>query len=352
MKKKIVFVNASLTGGGSERVMVLVANYCADNGCDVEMILLREKKRTYAINPKIKLVQLDNKAGKLKILYNRIIGIRKHVKEFKPDAVVAFMDDIAFFTIISLLGLHKKIIFSIRNDPRRKDKKKFWYIIKYINIPFSKRVVFQTEQAKECFGKQVDKKGVVIPNPINSDIAGKWEGLNSNRIIAVGRITEQKRFDIIIDAFLKFRKNHPEYILDIYGEGPDLKKYKQMIQEKGAQNVISFKGFSNNILDEMRKSEIYISCSDFEGISNTMLEAMAIGVPTICTDCPIGGAAMTIKNNINGILIPVKNIDAAEKALSQIADNKKFAIKLSEEAVKIREEYNIENIGAQWIKEF
>lgn len=94
---------------------------------------------------------------------------------------------------------------------------------------------------------------------------------------------------------------------------------------------------------------IHVSSSDYEGISNSMLEALAIGLPCICTDCPVGGAKMVIKNNINGILIPVGDQKALEQKMILLAENDELIEKLSQNAVKIRTKLSISNIADEWI---
>lgn len=349
MRKRIVFVNSSLTGGGSERVMSLVANYCAENECDVEMLLLREKERTFPVVPEIRVVQFKSKLGKIRLLLSRLKRIRQEVKQFNADTVVAFMDDISLFTVLALVGTRKKIVISVRNDPNRPDKRVYYYITKYITMPLVQKIVFQTEQAMRCFGKIGQMKGVVIPNPINAEIEGEWDGIESKEIVAIGRIVPQKRYDIIIDAFQEFHEDHPEYFLSIYGDGPELERYKSLVNSKDASGYVSFKGFHNDVLSVLKEARAYISCSDFEGISNTMIEALAVGVPTICTDCPIGGAAMMINDCTNGLLIPVNNVKAAAEALRKVVDDEGFSLTISHNAVRVRSKYSMRNIGEKWM---
>ena len=349
--KKLVFVNASLTGGGSERVMTHIANYCCNVGFDVYMILVRKKEKTYKTNKQIKLIQLDNDCSKFKLFFKRIIEIRKYVKASNADTVISFMDDISFFVAMACIGLNKRLVFSIRNDPKRKDKKLHWILGRYFNLPMADVIVFQTFQAKYCYPKSINKKGVVIPNPIDADILPPIEKYcPDNRIVAVGRLVPQKAFDLLIDAFSVIYQEYRDLKLEIYGEGECYRELKTQIEEKNLSECVELKGYSNNVLQNIKGAKMYISVSDFEGISNTMLEAMAIGLPTISTDCPIGGAAMVINDNENGLLIPVRNRDALVAAITIILENEKLAFKFSENAVRVRNDYSLSVIGNQWIK--
>ena len=116
------------------------------------------------------------------------------------------------------------------------------------------------------------------------------------------------------------------------------------------EDKVVLKGFSNNVHKEIVNAMMYISSSDYEGISNSMLEAMAIGLPTICTDCPIGGARQVIKSQDNGILIPIGDVSALTNAMFKIVENKDFRDFLSTNAIKVRQIYDMENICREWEK--
>ena len=108
-------------------------------------------------------------------------------------------------------------------------------------------------------------------------------------------------------------------------------------------------GFSDNIYDEMNKSAMFVLSSDYEGISNSMLEALAMGLPSVVTDCPVGGAKMVIENNINGILVPVGDVQSMFEGMKKILDDKGFAKKLSKNAIKIRDKYPVDKIAKMWL---
>lgn len=151
-----------------------------------------------------------------------------------------------------------------------------------------------------------------------------------------------------MDAFDKVYKKYPEYELNIYGKGSmysDLVKYKNTL---GSKNKIYFKGVTNKIYEIMKEASIFALSSDYEGISNSMLEALAIGVPTICTDCPVGGARRFITNEINGMLIAVNDSEAMYESMIKIIENPHFAQKLSNSNNNLRSELSIENIMNKW----
>ena len=163
------------------------------------------------------------------------------------------------------------------------------------------------------------------------------------------RIEPQKNLKLLINAFAKVLSEFPEYTLDIYGEGSEKETLKEYVKKLGIDEKVIFHNFSVNIHQEILKAAVFVSSSDFEGISNSMLEAMAIGIPTICTDCPPGGARATIRNEENGILVPVGSVEELTTAIKKVLSSEELMKKLSINSSKIKEELNVKNIAEKWL---
>lgn len=351
--KKIFFINSRLSNGGSERVMTILANYLAKTGkYEVHMVLVREKQEEfYEVDNKIKVHQLEYKTkNKFIILLKRLLKLHNLFKKENPDAIISFMVDINIITIVSGFFIRNRIIVSERADPQADTRKKFFKILEKILYPRCKKVVLQTNDVKKYYDSINVKNTIVIANPINNNIPEQYNGEREKRIIAAGRLTEQKNFALLINAFKKFIEVHDEYILEICGEGPLKKELMVLAENSGIREKVVFSGFVKNVNERMHNAMIYVSTSNFEGISNSMLEAMAMGVPTICTDCPVGGAKMVIKNNVNGILIPLNDEKALLNAMMKICNDLSFTKQISNQAIRIREEYSIDKIIDKWNK--
>ena len=119
-------------------------------------------------------------------------------------------------------------------------------------------------------------------------------------------------------------------------------------EQLGISEAVKFHGFSSEIHKIMAESAIYVSSSDYEGISNSMLEALAIGIPAVCTDCPVGGARMYIRDGENGYLIPVGDADVMADRMLALMEDKKLGESFSKESVKIREELTDDRIFGMW----
>ena len=164
------------------------------------------------------------------------------------------------------------------------------------------------------------------------------------------RLHPQKNLKMMIDAFAMLEGDYPEYKLVIYGEGVLRQELEDYIGKLNLEGKILLPGFTNNILSEISDCKVYLCSSDYEGISNSMLEAMGMGLPVIATDCPVGGARMMIDNNVNGVLVPVGDSKAMYKEMKRILDDSNFAENLSKHAFEIRNRLPIAKIAEQWLK--
>lgn len=174
--------------------------------------------------------------------------------------------------------------------------------------------------------------------------------MSEKKVVAAGRFTKQKNFSMLIYSFAEFHKKYPEYELVIYGEGSLREEYIRLINELDVSEYVKLPGYVSDVNECMRSAAMYVSSSNYEGISNSMLEALAMGIPTICTDCPVGGAAMAIQNEKNGILIPVGDEKTLYQQMCRLADDTEYANKLSKNALDIKNEYTIEKIAKRWIE--
>lgn len=353
--KKILFINASLSSGGSEKVMVQLANGLVNKGLDISMILLRKKEKVYRVDKKINLIEFEyiNKI-KLLMLIERIYKLRKEIKKIKPHSVVAFMYDINLFTLISCIGLPVKIIISERNHPLvtgdgSKKRPLISRLMVKLLYPLSDKIVFQTEFAKECFDSKIKKKGVIIPNPLYLREYSICEN-KEKKIVAVGRFVKQKNFSLLLRVYARILKDYSDYKLYLYGKGELEGELRELVKELNIESNVIFKGFVSNLPYEISDAQLYVSTSNFEGISNAMLEALGVGIPCICTNCPVGGAALVIEDGINGFLIPIKDELLLEVKMRKLLGDSDLRNSFSQEAIKVREKYNLEKICEKWIE--
>lgn len=344
--KKIIFVTNYFGNGGAARVMqVLAKEFSKKNDYEVMIVSFLDDNNKYNLPEKISYVTIDSKQKKSAI--ENIKELRRILKQNKNSIVISFEYFVNMQTAIANFGLKNKLIISERNDPCRvgNNKKR----LRNFLYRFADCLVCQTQDAKEYFPRNIQQKTVIIPNPIKEDLPEKYEGERDKEIVTFGRLEKQKNLTMLIDAFGMISKEHKEYILKIYGDGKEKQNLIEYANNKGLKDKIEFYEFQTEIHKKILRSSMYVSTSNYEGISNSMIEAMGIGLPTIVTDCPCGGARMMIENNVNGLLVPVGNTIELYKAMKKIIENPKFAELLSKNALVINERLNKNKICDMWI---
>lgn len=350
--KKILFVNNSLSNGGAERVMTILANEFCRRGYLTDMLILNSKaQETYVLDGRINRIYFDsNGARGARFVIKWLNLIRQQQKQKNYAAIISFMMVNNVLTLLAGIGLGQKIIVSERCDPRvLKDNGIVFRIGEQIIYPFAHRIVFQTEDVRELYKKSIKRRSVVIPNPVNPDmpLQCRFED-REKKVVSVGRLSVQKNYPMLLKAFARFSQHCPEYVLEIYGKGELEEELKLLVGRLGIAEKTMFQGFVENVDDCIRKARMFVMSSDFEGISNTMIEAMAMGIPTICTDCPVGGAKMMIESEKNGILVPVGNVNALYEAMVRLAEDGLFAEKIGNAALKVKEKFSISKIADLW----
>jgi len=365
----ILIITGSLLGGGTERVSAILANFLSEKGYTVSIAIYNNdyNKKPYKVNKNIKIYTLSSPRKKCKKsiiwkLYHSIIDyylLNKIIISNKIKTIITFYNLPAVFFL--LLTKHINVISSKRNFPLASSSIKFFLENQIFRL--SKVVVFQTFEQMSFYSYSIRKKGVVIPNPILENLPTSYSKKRKNEIVTFCRLNRQKNLAMLIDGFIKFYENNGNYKLFIYGDyklfisdkfsfktNPYKDELKKYIKEKKMEDVIVIKEFSHNIHNLIIDSTCFVLTSDYEGLSNSMLEAMAIGLPVICTDCKGGGAKMFIKNYENGILIPINDREALSQALTYIVTHPEKAQEMGERASEVRNVLSQEKICGKWVK--
>ena len=342
--KKILFVCSGLYGGGTERVVARLSNYYVRNGYEV-FIAATSIEQRYPLDEAIIIRQLIG--GHLKIA----LSLREICRDIRPDIIIAMG---TFFIYCAIFAKFRGcvVIGSERTDPFVSGKGFFKLHFRNLLYRYADHLVFQTPDAQAFFPDYISKKGTVIPNPLSSCLPSSFMGERSPIVVNFCRLTPAKNLQLLIDSFSIFRLSHLEYSLHIYGDGPQREELLDFIEKGGLSSFVTLHHNEKDVLDIVRSSAMFVSSSRYEGLSNSMLEAMAIGLPTICTDCPCGGARMMISNMVNGILVPNGDTMALAQAMSMVADDQVLAVKLSENAESIRDSLSIDRIAKMWEKLF
>lgn len=350
---KIVFNIGSLNKGGAERVVANLCNFLVKQENSITIIKSVNTPSYYELDKEIKLRSLDiERTSKNRIIKNikRMFKLNNYIKEERPDVVVSFLPEPSYrILFLKLFRKKLKVIVSVRNDPKVEYKSILNKIIMKLLYPLADGFVFQTEEAKEYFCKKIQNKSVVIPNPLAEKFVNVSINENKEKIImTVGRLEPQKNQKSLIEAFAKVSHKYTDYKLYIYGEGSLRNDLNELINELKISDKVFLLGNVNNIEEELNKAQIFVLPSRFEGMPNSLMEAMAMGLACISTDCPCGGPRFLIDNGKSGLLVDVGDSVALRKAIELLINDDKKRKMLGKNAQKIKEKLNPIKIQEQW----
>lgn len=344
--EKIVFVIPNMRGGGTERVISMLAREYVSRGMDVDILTFASGECAYQLDERVKLVCVSEQShGNPIIQLKRLFRMRKYFRKNKGCYIYSFSVAGTIFSAITKFGLNCPMFVSERNDPRqgREDWLRDWAYSKAVGI------ATQTRECISYFPEKLQKKMTVIPNPIDSALEEPYFGEREKSIVYVGRLHHQKNPKLLLTAFARFVEKYPDYTLHMYGDGELKEEMQEYVQSQHIDKNVVWHGFCKDVRTRIYKAGMYVLSSDFEGISNSMIEALALGIPVIATDCPIGGSAMYIEHGVSGFLVPVKDEDKLLEAMCAIAENEELAQKLSHNGAAIREKYPISKIADQML---
>lgn len=343
---KVTFIIGSLQSGGAERVLTTLANHWVQKGWDITILTFSSAKSFYELDSRVKRVSLlSNYKSSYSALQNlyTLYGLRTIIKKEKSDIFISFITLMNLFVLISTLGLKVPLIISERNYFDQLTNKVKGFLRKILYPKADGMVVLSDYDYKKY--PTVESKKIIF-NLLNKKklLDVKFED-KKNIAIAVGSLTQQKGFDMLIPALSKVNlENWKFYII---GEGSERVALELLVKEYGLADKVFLIGRKNNIFDYFKEASIFVLSSRYEGFPNVLAEAMAHGCASVAFDCKTGPADM-IQDNLNGLLADANNItDLAGKIELLIAD-KNLREKFFNNAIRIREILDIDTITQSW----
>lgn len=310
---KVLFVVPSFSNGGAERVVTVLASALAEKGIDTHCIVYYKAEKEYTYSEKVKVTYL---AGKGEHSYSslgmgtKVKLLSKLIEEIKPCYIIPFLPQVGFHVFLATLGRHYKIIQTVRNNPRIDPPSKAERIIRDALVALSWKSFVQNEDQFNYFNRYIKKKLTVIPNPILKNFFEVKHVYSAElrKIVGMGRLSEQKNFPLLIKAAKILHEKYSNIQFLIYGDGPLKAELQSMIDEYGLNEIVVLKGRTDNSIEALNSADIFVLSSNYEGMPNALLEAMAIGLPCISTNCPTGPSDIIIPGE-NGKLIEVNQVD-------------------------------------------
>ena len=348
--KTLMFYINSIESGGAERVIAQLSGAFAQAGYRSILVTSYTCEGEYPVPDGVErrnMEKVKSTEGRLKKNLRRISTLRGYIRQYKPDALISFMAEPNFRAIAAAMGLPVKTIVSVRNDPDREYAGRLGHFVGKHLMPRADGCVFQTEQARAWFDKGLQERSEIIMNQVSrSFFETEFEG-ERHDIVTAGRLNAQKNQAMLIRAFSRIADKTDEN-LRIYGAGDKREELEALIDKLNMRGRIELMGLSRNVAESIKGARLFVLPSDFEGMPNALLEAMALSLPCISTACPCGGPEAIIRDGENGLLIPVGGEDELCEAMLKVLGDAHFAQKLSENARRTAEEFRPETVFEKW----
>lgn len=348
MGNSIVFVTGAMCRGGAERVISILANDYVSRGWQVTIaMLLHHDTDGYYLDPKIRVADLSQPGVKAMIAIPIVaMRLRRLIKESQPEAVVSFMAQISVVSGLACSGLPVRLIASERIDPAMVHRGFLYRSVLYHFYAKCSCLILQTKRAWSFFPDRIRKNSVIIPNPIqvSDSVAEHWK----KKIVTAGRLETQKNHAMLIRAFNDFHQDYPDYILEIFGDGTKGDELRKQIHILGLDDCVHLRGSSSTLHKDISDAAMFVLSSDYEGLSNALLEAMMMGLPVISTDC--AGADEAINKGINGDLVPVGDAAALANAMKIMAADETRMRQMGKQAqADAVARYDVARVLSLWI---
>lgn len=339
----ITFLTASLGSGGAERVVSLLANRMAGMGHRVEIVCLKFDDVYYQTREDVKVtIAIRECPGNL---LKRLIWLRKHVKSSGTEVCIAFTEGVYCATIAAMLGTRIPVIASERLDPAsfsmlRKGLRK-------VLLPFVDWMVVQTEHIRSTYSTALQRRTSVIFNPVNEKVYSLESSVRDNVVISVARLFPQKNQRMLIKAFAKATVDFSDWKLVIYGEGPLRDSLESMVESLNLKGRVLLPGRSERIIEELNKAGVFALSSDYEGMSNAMIEAVCVGLPVVSTR--VSGTESLIKEGKNGFVVDCGDVEAMAIVLRRLMGDEELRKKMGKESKAMADKFRIEVIVEEWL---
>jgi glycosyltransferase involved in cell wall biosynthesis len=345
----IAIVLAGLSAGGAERVIAQLAGQWHGVARRVTVIAFDSPDEPiyHPLPSGVRVHRLAVGGRGPKTILRRVSALRTFLTRERPDILVSFLTKINVIALVASIGTQVPVVVAERNNPEQQNAHWIWNAALRVLYGRAAAIVCQTAGSMRCIPQAYRGRTVVIPNPVTA-YPVQPVGTGSMRLTAVGRLTPQKGFDLLIDAFSLVAPHHPEWILDIWGEGSDRKALERRAASLGLAEKVCFRGVSAEPGGWIRDSTAFVLSSRFEGFPNVLSEAMAAGLPVVATRCDFGPEEIVV-DQVTGLLV-APSVAALASGLDRILGQPNLRAQLGTAARSIEADFSIDAVTALWLR--
>ena len=365
--KLLIFIS-SLASGGAERVTANLANYWAEKGWDVTIVTLASQRDDfYELSPAVKRIALGLDSESKNVLVGltqnirRIFALRRVLRQTQPDVALAMMTGSNILLAFASMGLTQtRTVGSERIYPPQCPLGVVWEWLRSKSYGHLDAVVAQTNEGAQWLKMHTTAKRVAaIHNPVRWPLTNQLPHVDiknvyrtgRNLLLAIGRLSSQKQFCLLIDNFHSLTNRYSDWDMVILGEGPLRSELEAQVREAGLGNRIFLPGRAGNVGDWYERANLYVLSSRFEGFPNSLLEAMSYGLPVVSFDCDTGPRDI-IRHDVDGSLVAAQDKEGLTAALDRLMSNSTLRNRYAERAVEVRERFAIQRVADKWEEVF
>ncbi len=343
----IAILASGLGAGGAEQVIAQLTRHWCAAGHRLSIIAFdRPGDRVYHRLPaEVALHRLGGRAG-AGGMAGRVFALRRVLAAERPAVLISFLTKNNLIAALATLGTGTRLVCAERNNPERQDAHPLWNRALGLLYRRADAIVCQTEAVRRCFTAAVRGRLVTIPNPVAPpDVFPSAD--EQRRICAVGRLTHQKGFDLLLQAFAAIAPRFAGWSLTIHGEGPDRAALEARIVDLGLEGRVALPGLSTVPRGWVAECDLFVLSSRYEGFPNVLGEAMAAGLPVIAADCDFGPADM-VENGRSGVLVVPEDPAALGHALAEMIENPAARQRMGAAAAQAMARFAPERVLARW----
>lgn len=355
MPSRITLVISGLRLGGAERVVCALARYWIEQGCDVGVVTVASPDvDVYDLPAGAQRVALGLARPSRNVVdgcvqaSRRVLALRRALGRLAPDVVVSFLESTNVLSLLATIGMGLPVIACERTDPRFARSGRPWAALRRLLYPRATAVVVQTESVAtwaRAFCPKVEVIENFVERPARYAMPGAEHG--PRRLLAMGRLSFEKGFDLLIEAFGRIAGPRPDWSLTILGEGPERRRLEDLAAALHLEQRVSLPGRVADPLPHLVAAHAFALPSRYEGFPNALLEAMAAGLPAVAFDCPSGPSDI-IADGRDGLLVAAGDVAQLAAALGRLMDDPGERVRLAANAREIAVTYAPERVLGRW----